>query len=153
MIMRYALRIRKDSNDTFLVTVPDLPDAITFGETMEEAKLQAVDAIETAMMARMSDREAIPEPKASGRYFAELRPAVAAKVALWNAMIQQGLGKAALARRLKWHLPQVDRALDVRHESTLASLVDALNVTGNTLVISVSAKKPQRRSPPNAKAA
>ncbi len=138
--MRYAIRIRKDTNDTFLVTVPDFPDAITFGETLDEAKLQAVDAIETAMMARMTDREAIPEPKASGRYYAELRPAVAAKVALWNAMLQQGLGKAALARKLKWHLPQVDRALDVRHESTLSSLVEALAVTGNALSISVTSK-------------
>jgi antitoxin HicB len=73
--MRYAIRIRKDSNDTFLVTVPDLPDAITFGETLEEAKLQAVDAIETAMMARMTDREAIPEPNSSGRYYVECHAA------------------------------------------------------------------------------
>lgn len=151
--MRYAIRIRKDSNDTFLVTVPDLSEAITFGETVDDAKLQALDAIETAMMARMADREIIPEPKSTGRHYVELRPAVAAKVALWNAMLKQGLGKAALARKLKWHLPQVDRALDVRHESTLASLVEALNVTGNTLVISVSAKKQQRRANPNAKAA
>ncbi len=138
--MRYAIRIRKDTNDTFLVTVPDLPDAVTFGETLDEAKLQAVDAIETVMMARMTDREAIPEPKASGRYYAELRPAVAAKVALWNAMLQQGMGKAALARKLKWHMPQVDRALDVRHESTLSSLVEALAVTGKALSISVTSK-------------
>jgi antitoxin HicB len=148
--MRYAIRVRKDSNDTFLVTVPDLPDAITFGETLEDAKLQAVDAIETAMMARMTDRESIPEPEAAGRYYVELRPAVAAKVALWNAMLQQGLGKAALARKLKWHMPQVDRALDVRHESTLSSLVDALAATGNSLSISVLANKKQRI---NAKAA
>ena len=138
--MRYAIRIRKDTNDTFLVTVPDLPDAVTFGETLDEAKLQAVDAIETVMMARMTDREAIPEPKASGRYYAELRPAVAAKVALWNAMLQQGMGKAALARKLKWHMPQVDRALDVRHESTLSSLVEALAVMGKALSISVTSK-------------
>jgi antitoxin HicB len=151
--MRYAIRIRKDSNDTFLVTVPDLPDAITFGETLEEAKLQAVDAIETAMMARMTDREAIPEPNSSGRYYVELRPAVAAKVALWNAMLVQGMGKAALARKLKWHMPQVDRALDVRHESTLSSLVDALAVTGNALSITVSAKPKQRGLTVHSKAA
>lgn len=151
--MRYAIRLRKDSNGTFLVTVPDLPDAITFGETQEDAKLQAVDAIETAMMARMTDREVIPEPQATGRYYVELRPAVSAKVALWNAMLKQGLGKAALARKLKWHMPQVDRALDVRHESTLSSLVEALAVTGNALSISVMAKKKQRIMLTNNKAA
>ncbi len=151
--MRYAIRIRKDTNNSFLVTVPDLPDAITFGETLDEAKLQAVDAIETAMMARMTDREVIPEPKATGRYYAELRPAVAAKVALWNAMLHQSLGKAALARKLKWHMPQVDRALDVRHESTLSSLVDALAATGNALSITVSAKPKQRVLSTQSKAA
>jgi antitoxin HicB len=151
--MRYAIRIRKDSNQTFLVTVPDLAEAITFGETLEDAKLQAVDAIETAMMARMADREAIPEPNATGRYYVELRPAVAAKVALWNAMLQQGLGKAALARKLNWHLPQVDRALDVRHESTLGSLAEALNVTGNALSITVTAMKKPRPGVTSAKAA
>jgi predicted RNase H-like HicB family nuclease len=70
--MRYAIRIRKDSNDTFLVTVPDLPEAITFGETLDDAKRQAVDAIETAMMARIADHEPIPLTKATGRYYVDV---------------------------------------------------------------------------------
>ena len=151
--MRYAIRIRKDSNNTYLVTVPDLPEAITFGETMADAKAQAIDAIETAMMARIADREKIQEPKSTGRHYAELRPAVAAKVALWNAMMQQGLGKAALARKLKWHLPQMDRALDVRHDSTLSTLVEALGATGHALSVLVSARKPVRRTAGHARAA
>lgn len=135
--MKYAISIRKDTNDTYLVTVPDFPDALTFGETVEEAKMQAVDAIETAMMARIADRELIPLPHKKGRQSVELRPAIAAKVALWNAMLARGMGKAAVARKLKWHLPQVDRVLDVRHASTLDSLQEALAVTGNTFSLSV----------------
>jgi antitoxin HicB len=72
---------------------------------------------------------------------------------MWNAMLLQGMGKAALARKLKWHMPQVDRALDVRHESTLSSLVDALAVTGNALSITVSAKPKQRVLSAQSKAA
>ncbi len=143
--MRYAISLRKDSNGTYLVAVPDLPDAITFGVTPADARRQAVDAIETAMMARMSDREAIPLPKVKGREYVELRPAVTAKVALWNAMLRQGLGKAAMARKLKWHLPQVDRVLDVRHESAIATLSDALRAAGQSLAISVSPARPARR--------
>jgi antitoxin HicB len=139
--MRYPLRIRKDSNGTYLVTVPDLPEAITFGETVEDAKLQAVDAIETALMGRMADRETIPLPGKVVRHAAQLRPAVAAKIALWNAMLEQGLGKAALARKLHWHLPQVDRALDVRHESTFSALETALEATGKMLSLSVTPRK------------
>ncbi|NJM29928.1 MAG: type II toxin-antitoxin system HicB family antitoxin [Rhizobiales bacterium] len=143
--MRYAIRLRKDTNGTYLVTVPDLPEAITFGETPAEAKLQAIDAIETAMMSRIADREAIPLPKAKGKYHVDLRPAITAKIALWNAMLKQGLGKAALARKLKWHLPQVDRVLDVRHESTISTLTDALTAAGYALSVSVSPSRNARK--------
>lgn len=135
--MKYAISIRKDTNETYLVRVPDFPEAVTFGETVKEAKMQAVDAIETAMMARIADRELIPLPHKKGRQTVELRPAIAAKVALWNAMLSKGMGKAAVARKLKWHLPQVDRVLDVRHSSTLDSLQEALAATGNTFSLSV----------------
>jgi antitoxin HicB len=144
--MRYAIRIRKDSNGTYMVSVPDLAEALTFGETIAEAKRQAIDAIETAMMARIADREIIPLPKVRGKTHVDLRPATAAKVALWNAMVRQGLGKAALARKLNWHLPQVDRALDVRHESTMTTLTDALRATGNALAISVVPLRKSRRA-------
>jgi antitoxin HicB len=98
------------------------------------------------MMGRMSDREAIPMPKAKSKEYVELRPATAAKVALWNAMMRQGLGKAALARKLKWHLPQVDRVLDVRHESTIATLTEALRATGNALSITVTPARKVRKA-------
>jgi antitoxin HicB len=60
--------------------------------------------------------------------------------------VRQGLGKAALARKLNWHLPQVDRALDVRHESTMTTLTDALRATGNALAISVVPVRKSRRA-------
>ena len=43
----------------------------------------------------------------------------AVKVMLYQGMREQGIGKAELARRLGWHLPQVDRILDVRHNSRM----------------------------------
>ena len=43
----------------------------------------------------------------------------AVKVMLYQGMREQGIGKAELARRLGWHLPQVDRILDVQHKSRM----------------------------------
>jgi len=37
-------------------------------------------------------------------------------------MRMQRVGTAELARRLNWHLPQVDRLLDLLHASRLISL-------------------------------
>lgn len=52
------------------------------------------------------------------------------KTLLHRGMRQQGIGKAELARRLGWHLPQVDRVLDVRHSSRLDRMDAALHAIG-----------------------
>jgi antitoxin HicB len=52
-----AVELTPDDNGTLLVTVPDLPEAITFGEDREQALARAVDAIESALMGAMAARE------------------------------------------------------------------------------------------------
>ncbi len=49
---------------------------------------------------------------------------------LYQGMREQGIGKAELARRLGWHLPQVDRVLDVEHHSRLDQMDAALSAIG-----------------------
>jgi antitoxin HicB len=45
-------------------------------------------------------------------------------------MLKQGVRKSELARRLNWHLPQVDRLLDLTHSSGLEQLEKAIGVLG-----------------------
>ena len=135
--MRYAVILTPDDNDTLLVTVPDLPDAVTLGEDREDALARAVDAIETALMGRMADRETIPEPAAVAPDHVELPALSVAKIALYRAMKSEGVGKAALAKRLGVALPQIDRLLDLRHHSRVDALERALAALHRSLVISV----------------
>ena len=58
--MRYPIKIEPDNNGTILVTAPDFPEAVTFGDNQEDAAARAVDAIETAIKGRIADREDIP---------------------------------------------------------------------------------------------
>lgn len=136
--MRYGVVLAADDNDTVLVTVPDLPHATTFGEDREDALARAVDAIETAMMGRMADRDVIPDPSAVAPDYVELAALSVAKIALYRAMRSEGVGKAALAKRLGVALPQIDRLLDLRHQSRLDALERALGALQRTLVITVS---------------
>lgn len=135
--MDYPVRLTKDDNDTFLVTFPDVPEAITFGDTEDEALERAPDALLTIFDAFMKDRRDIPTPSARGKRFVTLPALETVKLALYQAMREDRVNKAELAKRLNWHPPQVDRVLNVRHSSKLDQVEAALGALGKQLVLSV----------------
>ena len=75
-----------------------------------------------------------------GEVCVSLPTLTAVKVLLYQGMRDQDIGKAELARRLGWHLPQVDRVLNVNHHSRLDQMDAALGAIGLRLeVTSVAA--------------
>jgi antitoxin HicB len=135
----YPITLAPDDNGTVLASFPDLPFAQTFGDDEAEALSRAVDALETAIIGLMGDRQDIPRPSrpARGQKTVTLPALSGAKVALYEALRASGTRKAELARRLGWHMPQVDRLLDLRHASRLDQLEAALAAIGKRLVIEV----------------
>ncbi len=133
----YPVVLEPDDNDTVMVTFPDVPGAITFGDDEDEALMRAVDALETVFIACMSDRQDIPKASRprKGRKTVTLPSLSAAKVALYQTMREQGLRKADLARRLHCEFRQVDRLLDLRHRSRLDQIDAALAALGQRLEI------------------
>ena len=126
----------EDDNGTVLATSPDFPELTTFGDDRDEALARAVGALEEAIAARIHDGRDIPSPS-RGTPCAPLPTLTAVKVALYRGMREQGIGKAELARRLGWHLPQVDRVLDVQHRSRLDRMDAALGAIGRRLEVIV----------------
>ncbi len=59
---KYPVIFTKDSNDTLIVTFPDFPEAITFGENIEDALFHAQNALTEAVFARVVNKEEIPCP-------------------------------------------------------------------------------------------
>ncbi len=127
--------ILEDDAGSLLVTSPDFPELTTFGEDRDEAITRAIDALEEAIAARMSSRLDIPPPS-TGAIYAPLPTLTAVKVMLYQGMRDRGVGKAELARRLGWHLPQVDRVLNVQHSSRLEQIDAALGAIGLRLDVS-----------------
>lgn len=114
-----------DDDGAVLVASPDFPELTTFGDDRDEAIARAVDALEEAIAARISRGEPIPTPSA-GAVCAPLPTLTAVKVLLHQRMGALGVTKSELARRLGWHLPQVDRVLDINHRSRLDRMDAAL---------------------------
>ncbi len=135
--MRYTVELERD-DDTVLVSSPDIPEMHTFGSDESDALVHAVAAMETAILGRMTDREPIPYPGPIGRHFIVLPTQTALKVELYRAMLAEGLRKADLARRLKWHAPQVDRLFDIRHASRLDQIEAAFRALGREIDFEIS---------------
>ncbi len=61
--MRYPVVIHKDSDSDYGVTIPDLPGCFSAGDTVDEALVEAVEAIECHIEGLLLDKELIPVPK------------------------------------------------------------------------------------------
>lgn len=134
----YLLTIERDDNGTLLVSFVDIPEAHTFAEDEDEITTRATDCVLTALEGYMKDRRPIPVPsrELAGRAVV-LPPLAVAKIELYEAMRNAGVRKAELARRLGWHMPQVDRLLSLRHGSRLEHLDAALAALDHRLEIRV----------------
>ena len=125
--------------DTLLVTFADVPEALTFGADEDEALRQAVDALETALSFYVDARKPLPTASPAQPGQRTVRPSAleGAKLGVYQAMTEQGVKKAELARRLGWHMPQVDRLFDLRHASRLDQIEAAARVLGKHLEVRV----------------
>ena len=61
-MLAYPMVLEPDDNGTLLVTFPDVPEAVTFGENEADALKHAVEALETMLAARIADQEDLPLP-------------------------------------------------------------------------------------------
>jgi len=122
----YPVKFEQDG-DSILVTFPDIPEAITFGEDECAALLHAQDALETALELYVDARRPLPAASGGKRLIAPTL-LVQAKLRLYEAMLAQGIRKSELARRLGWHMPQVDRVLDLEHVSKMPQIEQAASV-------------------------
>jgi antitoxin HicB len=124
----------------FVVTVPDIPEVITEGDSIAEATEYTIDAMELILGEYMRRRAEIPQPsKRKGRHIriVELPLLTQAKLSLYSAMQASGMRKADLARRLGVSKPQVERLLDLAHGSRLEQIEQAFRALNKRVELSV----------------
>lgn len=134
--MQYPVKILREG-DGCTVTFPDIPEAITCGDTEEEALRHAVDALETALDFYFEKNRLVPLPSRArrGQPVVELAASLSAKVLLLNEMIEQGVRPAELARRLKTTPQEVNRLTNIQHTTRIDGIAAALKVLGKRLDI------------------
>lgn len=136
----YPATLVPDPDGGFTVTFSDVPEAITEGNSREEVLLRAENALGSALAMYVAARQPLPIPSetAANEVTVPLSALGMAKAALYNAMREQAVGGAELARRLRWHLPQINPVLDLRHASRMEHVEAALAALGLRLIVDVA---------------
>ena len=138
-MLKYPVVLTRDTNDTYLVDFPDVPEAHTVGDDIQEALMRAVDALESALMVYIEKHRSIPTPSRpkKGGHSVTVPTLSEAKVAVHQAMLQARVRKSDLAQKLHWPIYEVDKLLDLNRPTPLDRIEAALSVLKKRLVLAV----------------
>ena len=129
--------VLRELPDTVLVSFPDVPEALTEGETVDEAMREASDCLVAALGGYVQAGQSIPVPSEHPNAPLVRLPAlVAAKVALYQTMLGQPEG---LAERIGLSERALERLVDLDCRSPIGQVEDALHALGLALCVEVSA--------------
>lgn len=123
----------------FNVTFRDIPEALTCGDSREDALEMAAGALLTAMEFYFEDRRPVPIPSApqEGEVLIPLPASVWAKVLLLNEMLAQRVTPAELARRLNTRRQDIARIINLGHATKIDTIEAALRTLGRDLELSI----------------
>jgi antitoxin HicB len=135
----YRAEFERGSRRGLVVAFPDVPEAITQGNNMADARTMAEESLGLALLTYIERGLPLPKPRAKSRSLVEITvaPDVAAKLAMLEAFAAAGISKSELARRIGKNEKEVRRILDPKHATKLPALVAALRALGKRLVVGV----------------
>ena len=138
--MKYPAVFEPAKEGGFVITFPDVYQAITQGDDEREGIDMAQDALITMFAHLIREGKPInPPSNPRGRKIRmiELPALVAIKMELYIAFQASGLRKTELARRLGIPKTNVDRLFDLRHHTRLDQLEAAFRALGKHISVEV----------------
>ena len=127
-----------EADDDATITAPDVPELVTCGDTRDEALGRAEDALMTALGFYIDDGRALPVPgPAMGRPPVAVPSLVAAKLALYDAMLTAGLSNLELGRRLGIDEKAARRLRDPLHRSHIEAVEAVPRSLGKQIELAV----------------
>ena len=139
MLYEYPCILKHYEDGEFVVTFPDVPEAITGARDWAETLALAEDALSVALAGYVHMGWDIPTPSAPapGQVMVAVYPVVAAKLALYTVMREQGITKVALGDLLGVSEAAVRKLVNPDHRSHIGQVEKALKLLGCSLSLSV----------------
>ncbi|MCH7381391.1 type II toxin-antitoxin system HicB family antitoxin [Acinetobacter higginsii] len=116
----------------YVVSFRDLPEALTQGYSIDEARTQAIDALIDALDFYFEDERPVPLPSVlqDGEQLVELPLSVWSKVLLLNTMLEQNVNQSQLGKMLNKPRQEINRMTNLSHATKIDSIVEALKALG-----------------------
>ena len=136
----YRAEFEPGTRRGLVVSFPDVPEAITQGRDMADARAMAEEALGLALLSYPERGLSLPKPRANGKKLVAVgvAPNVAAKLAVLESFVEAKISKSELARRIAKDEKEVRRILDPKHATKLPALTAALRALGKQLVVGVT---------------
>ena len=134
--MRYPVNLEPDSGG-FFVSFPDIPEALTQGDSREDALSMALDALVTAFEFYFEDNRKVPLPSEVTGEFVDVPLSVALKVLMLNAFIDSSMTQTELANRMGVKKQEITRLFDLKHATKIDAVQKAMRVLGKRLELQV----------------
>ncbi len=136
---KYPATVESNDEGGFIASFRDVPEAITEASDMEELQESALDALITAIDFYVEDHRKFPLPSKAkkGDMLVPLPASVVSKVLLLNAMVENNIRPADLAREMNIRPQEVTRITDVKHATKIDTIQAALRSIGKELELAI----------------
>lgn len=136
MKLIYPARFQKEPEGGYFVQFIDIPEAMTDGDTIEEAELNAREALSGILGFRLDNGQEIPYPSlAEGDDVRLIAPDAQVQSALLIRKERGDQPLSVLARALDTSWPAAQRLENPHHWPTLRQLDRAAAVLGKRLIL------------------
>ena len=144
-MISYPAIIKYDKSDkNYLVEFPDLPGCVTFGRTMEEAKLNAEEALSGYLESIFDRGFKVPrQKKRKGKNIHYITPEASVEIPLMLRLIrkQENLTQEDAARLLAYSYQNYQKLENLKLSNpTIKTLQKVLGKLGKRLIIKVEDK-------------
>ena len=138
MNLLYPAKFKRQPDGGYSVQFVDLPEAITEGDTFDDAMLHAREVLSMSLRGRIDDGKAIPLPSVpKGRRAHLVAPDALAQSAVLLRIARGDRPLSELARAMETSWAAAQRLEDPHHWPSLKQLERAAKVLGKRLVLSL----------------
>ena len=124
----------EENGEGFVVTFPDMAEAITGSVTFRESLILVEDCLVVALEGYIVAERKLPIPSAyqKGQELLTVQPLIAAQLDLYTAMREQGISRTELAERLGVSIEYTDRLLSLDYCTPIGQVMKALEALGRS---------------------